>query len=91
MVKSRILVSLMALAISLPLIAQAETYREEKQGHPRIVRAIHELEGAIQYMKAAPHDFGGHKAEAIADSERAVASLREALKYREHVDTERGR
>jgi hypothetical protein len=38
-------------------------------------------------MKAAPHDFGGHKAQAIADSEQAIRQLRLALKYREIKDS----
>lgn len=30
--------------------------------HPRIAKAILELEDAVKYLEAAPHDFGGHKA-----------------------------
>jgi len=33
-------------------------------------------------MEAAPHDFGGHKAEAIAASRAAVTQLKLALAYR---------
>ncbi|MBS0393935.1 MAG: hypothetical protein JSR54_04870 [Proteobacteria bacterium] len=59
-----------------------EAMREEAREHPRIVRAIRELEDAIRYMEAAPHDFGGYKAQALADSRAAVASLRHAIAYR---------
>jgi hypothetical protein len=55
---------------------------EEKAEHPRIARAIHELEDAIAYLEAAPHDFGGHKAEAIRASKEALHHLRAALAYR---------
>ena len=54
--------------------------------HPQIVKAINAIGDAIAYMRAAPHDFGGHRAEAIADCEKAVKQLREALKYREMQD-----
>ncbi len=67
-----------------------ETMREEGKEHPRIARAIHELEDAIKYMEAAPHDFGGHKAQALADSRAAVRTLREALAYRAAKDNRKG-
>jgi hypothetical protein len=48
----------------------------ERSPHPRIKEAIGALEGAIQELRAAPHDFGGHRADAIAACEKA----RELLK-----------
>ena len=74
---------------SVSALAQ-ETVREEAGQHPRIARAIHELEDAIKYMEAAPHDFGGFKAQAIADCRTAVGSLRKALAYRAAKDNRRG-
>jgi hypothetical protein len=68
----------------------AESVREEAAEHPRIAHAIHELEEAIHYMEAAPHDFGGHKAQALADSRAAVISLRKALAYRAAKDNRKG-
>ncbi len=59
---------------------------EEKAEHPRIAKAIRELEDAIAYMEAAPHDFGGHKAEAIRASRDAVVQLRKALAYRARAE-----
>ncbi len=67
-----------------------EGVREEAREHPRIARAIRELEDAIRYMEAAPHDFGGYKAQALADSRAAVASLRHALAYRAGREEHRG-
>ena len=67
-------------------VAAAQTVRTEAATHPRITAAIRELEGAISYMEAAPHDFGGHKAAAIRDSRAAVAQLRLALAYRARQD-----
>ena len=89
--KLRILMSCAALIIALPLAVNAETYKEERGQHPRIAKAVHALKEAIDELKEAPHDFGGHKAAAIEDSEKALASLREALKYRETKDTQKGK
>jgi hypothetical protein len=71
--------------LSLPAAADA-AMRAEAAMHPRIAKAIHQLEDAIKYMEAAPHDFGGAKAQALADSRAAVVSLRKALAYREVKD-----
>jgi hypothetical protein len=73
------------LVTAAPIKAQV-TMAGEKAAHPRIVKAIDALQDAVAYMKAAPHDFGGHKADAIRDSEQAIKQLREALKYREVKD-----
>ena len=72
------------LGASIP--ASADTMREEWREHPRIVKAVHELEDAIRYMEKAPSDFGGHKAQAIAASREAVRQLREAIHYRVEVE-----
>ena len=74
-----------------PVVKTAETNKhsaiaEEKAEHPRIVKAIKELDSAIEYLEKAPHDFGGHKAEAIAASREAVKQLKLALAYRVKVE-----
>ena len=69
-----------------PLGFTQQTGKSEMGEHPRIANAIRALEGAIEYMEHAPHDFGGHKAQAIADSRKAIEQLREAMKYRAHAD-----
>jgi hypothetical protein len=50
--------------------------------HPRIAKTIPDLEDAIAYLEAAPHDFGGHKAAAIRDSRAAIEQLSRAMAYR---------
>ena len=79
------------LCISPAMIAPAfaENPREEKMEHPRIAKAIHEMEDAIAYMEAAPHDFGGHKREAIEATRRAIEQLKLALAFRAHEDNHR--
>ncbi len=77
----------LVLLASAPVFAAAtQSARSEAAEHPRIVAAIHELEDAIAYMEKAPHDFGGHKAEAIRASREAVQQLRKALAYRAKAD-----
>ncbi len=89
---TRVIPLLLIAAVSMTgLPAHAESYGQEKAAHPRIAKAIHHLRDAVAYMQAAPHDFGGHKAAAIASSNQAIRDLQEALKYRETKDTQRGR
>jgi uncharacterized protein (DUF1810 family) len=78
------------LITSAPIMAQP-TMAGEKAAHPRIVKAINAIEDAVAYMRAAPHDFGGHRVEAIADCEKAIRQLREALKFREMQDRKKMR
>jgi uncharacterized membrane protein YccC len=68
-----------------------ETAKKELREHPRIAAAIRELQGAIEYMERAPHDFGGHKARAIADSRKAIEQLRLAMQYRARQDNRQGK
>ena len=82
----------LATALSLACFSvHAESYKEEKAGHPRIAKAIAELRDTVRYLEAAPHDFGGHRAAAIASSNQAIRDLQEALKYRAAADTKKGK
>ena len=60
----------------------------ERLRHPRIARAIEALEDARAYMGEAPHDFGGHRVEAMRATDEAIRQLRLALAYRAEVDRE---
>jgi hypothetical protein len=53
--------------------------------HPRIDAAIEKLQDAIVYLKASRYNFGGHKAKAIADCEKAVKQLKKAIEYRTKI------
>ena len=76
----------LVLACGSTALCYAQTVRSEAATHPRIAAAIRELEGAIAYMERAPHDFGGHKAAAIRDSQAALVELGAALAYRAQKD-----
>jgi hypothetical protein len=49
--------------------------------HPAIRAAIVSLERAKAEMQAAAHDFGGHRVDAIAACDTAIAQLRLALQF----------
>jgi hypothetical protein len=76
-------VAAVALLLLLPLTL---AFAAGGEHHPRIHKAIGCLEAAIAELKAAPHDFGGHRADAVAASERAVEQLRLALAYDKGAD-----
>jgi hypothetical protein len=56
--------------------------QNERAMHPRLARAIEALRDARTYLAEAPHDFGGHKAEAIRATDAAIRQLNFALAYR---------
>ena len=49
--------------------------------HPAIRNAIRALEKAKDDLQHADHDFGGHRAEALAECDRAITQLKLALQY----------
>ena len=62
------------------------TAQNERAMHPRIAKAIAALKDAREYMQMAPHDFGGHKADAIRATDEAIKQLNFALAYRAKED-----
>ena len=84
--KKLVIVLLFATLLSVISCSVQQDRRTEASNHPRIENAIIELENAIDLMEKAPNDFGAYKAQAIADSKRAVESLKLALQYRGNAD-----
>jgi hypothetical protein len=85
--KKRVIVLLtVVFLLATSFVYVQQNKRTEAINHPRIERAIKELESAVDYMEKAPNDFGGHKEAAIADSKRAIVSLKLALQYRAKED-----
>jgi hypothetical protein len=72
--------------VTTAFVTPQQTAKSETNEHPRIKKAIHEMEDALDYMDKAPHDFGGHKKEAMEDTRRAIKSLKLAMQYRANVD-----
>jgi hypothetical protein len=87
----RILAAAFLMAPTFAMPAFAESPHQEMEQHPRIRKAVHEMEDAVAYMEAAPHDFGGHKADAIRKTREAIEQLKLAMAYRAAVDSAHGR
>lgn len=49
--------------------------------HPEIREAIASLRRAKEHLRHAAHDFGGHRVEALAATDRAIEQLEICLKY----------
>jgi hypothetical protein len=60
-------------------IKKATGARRER--HPQIRKAIAALERAKTDMQHASHDFGGHRADALAACDKAIEQLKLALQY----------
>jgi len=74
-----------------PMVVSAApdvSIQSERAAHPRIVEAIGRMKEALREMEAAPDDFGGNKAAAIADTKKAIHSLKKALYFRLKMDDE---
>ena len=89
---SRFLVSCAAVALlavvpahraqaQAPARAQGAARAARAEQHPRIRAAIKQLEEAKKELQAAPHDFGGHRADAVQAVDKALEQLRLALQY----------
>ena len=52
-----------------------------RERHPEIRHALMALEKAKQHLQVANHDFGGHRVEALAACDQAIAQLKLALQY----------
>jgi hypothetical protein len=76
----------LVVGVMLSVGGVAVQAQNERAMHPRIARAIAQLKDAVEYMKAAPHDFGGHRDDAIHASEEAIRQLHLALEYRAEHD-----
>lgn len=82
--RRKLSLALLAFLLVLPFspsLVTAKGLGGERREHPRISRAITDLEAAIDYMQKAPHDFGGHRVEAIEASRKAIEQLKLALQF----------
>jgi hypothetical protein len=62
-----------------PHAAEAHDKRDDGKIH----RAVKALDDAIEDLRKAPHDFGGHKQAAIEACEKAKKELHEAMAFDE--------
>jgi hypothetical protein len=82
----KILAAAAALGVVGWLSTDGEVSAQTKQQHhhPRLHRALHELRQARHNLKEASGDFGGHRAEALRDVDRAIEQVERALRYSRH-------
>ena len=57
----------------------ALTYAVAQPRHPHIRAAVGALESARQELQEAAHDFCGHRAQALKDTDAALRQLRQAV------------
>lgn len=79
----------LVLGIVLSATVLTVTAQNERALHPRIAKAIADLKDAREYMVAAPHDFGGHRVDALRATDEAIRQLNLALAFRAAEDRHR--
>jgi hypothetical protein len=82
--KSKIVILLAAVLFAGGLILGLSAHAQPApatERHPALRHAIASLQEARTYLKNANHDFGGHRAEALVQVDKALEQLRLALKY----------
>jgi hypothetical protein len=55
------------------------TFAVAQPRHPHIRAAVGALEAAQQELREAAHDFCGHRAQALKDTDAALRQLRQAM------------
>lgn len=75
------LLLLIGTAVLLTAPAEGQT-KKKKKGvhHPHIHHALHELREARTVLKAAPHNYGGHREKALIAINDAIRQLDLALR-----------
>jgi hypothetical protein len=58
-----------------------EKYKDELRDHPRLAHALVDLHVAKEHLEKAPHEFGGHRADAVKSCDEAIKQIELALKF----------
>ena len=61
--------------------AEPAAYQRGGERHPEIRKAIEQLKRAQADLRAANHDFGGHREAALRACDEAINQLQQALQY----------
>jgi len=75
--KNKMLSSLALIAMMLMLSSPSPAAGR----HPRIERALGALQEARGELDRAPHDFGGHRVDALRAIDEAIRQLQVCLQY----------
>jgi hypothetical protein len=54
---------------------------QKSKKHPRLARALEDMKDAREYLKKAPHTFGGHKKKAIEALDEAIEQVGKAIEF----------
>jgi uncharacterized protein Yka (UPF0111/DUF47 family) len=73
-------IALIAAAVALAAV----TVRAEEAGH--MEQARKDLESARAHLRAADHDYAGHRREALELVERAIGQVQDGIKVGDHHD-----
>ena len=68
-------------AATIGSVTLAATLASAQERHPRIRAAIRAINNAKDDLRHAPHDFGGHRDDAIHACDEAVRQLQICLNY----------
>jgi hypothetical protein len=82
--KNKIIILLATALLTSGLIVGLTAHAQPApapEHHPAIRHAIVALEQTKVYLKSANHDFGGHRADALAEVDKALVQLKLALQY----------
>ena len=74
------LATAVAAGPSTSVVVNGVRYRRAER-HPEIRKAIAQLQRARNDLQDAAHDFGGHRADALAATDNAIRQLQIALQY----------
>ena len=64
----------------------ARAQQAAPQDNPELVDAQHDLESAKSHLKAASHDYGGHRENALEHVNRALEQVKMGLNTVEHKE-----
>jgi hypothetical protein len=68
-------------SLSGSAIAQtAQGTAQKQERHPELRAALRELKMARSHLQKGAHDFGGERAEALNDTDKAITEVEQALK-----------
>jgi hypothetical protein len=69
------------MVVGIALSLGASGLLAQRDFHPRLTHAVEALKDARAYLQEAPHDFGGHKADAIRATDNAIRQIELARAY----------
>ncbi len=70
------------MVVGIALSLGASGLLAQRDFHPRLTHAVEALRDARAYLQAAPHDFAGHRVDAIRATDEAIKQIELCRAYR---------